>query len=147
MFLAQARVLQVYEMAEIKDGVLEAQAGRKPPTRQGEPEGPSRNGLEHYDRLGVPARGRGTAGGEDPNVPGEQALRSVELLTGAGGLALGIEASGFHHDTVVERNKYCCDTIRENQARGFPALQGWRRYPDDIPNFNYRSINGQIEPF
>ena len=72
-------------------------------------------------------------------------MRSVELFTGAGGLALGIEAAGFQHHTVVERNKYCCDTIRENQARGFPALQGWRLYPDDVRNFDYRSINGEIE--
>ena len=31
-------------------------------------------------------------------------MRSVELFTGAGGLALGIEKAGFHHDTVVERD-------------------------------------------
>jgi DNA (cytosine-5)-methyltransferase 1 len=72
-------------------------------------------------------------------------MRSVELFTGAGGLALGIEAAGFHHDTVVERDRYCCDTIRLNQERGFSALQGWRLYPDDIRRFDYRSIKGQIE--
>ena len=41
-------------------------------------------------------------------------MKSVELFTGAGGLALGIENAGFHHDTVVERSKYCC------VARGGP---------------------------
>lgn len=32
-------------------------------------------------------------------------MKAVELFTGAGGLALGIEKAGFHHDTVVERDK------------------------------------------
>ena len=41
----------------------------------------------------------------------EDRSRSVELFTGAGGLALGIERAGFHHDTVVERDKDCCQTI------------------------------------
>jgi DNA (cytosine-5)-methyltransferase 1 len=52
-------------------------------------------------------------------------MKSVELFTGAGGLALGIERAGFHHDTVVERDKDCCQTIRENQRRGYPLLDGW----------------------
>jgi DNA (cytosine-5)-methyltransferase 1 len=72
-------------------------------------------------------------------------MRSVELFTGAGGLALGIEAAGFHHDTVVERNRYCCGTIRENQERGFPAVQGWRLYEHDVREFDYGTINDEIE--
>jgi len=51
-------------------------------------------------------------------------LRSVELFTGAGGLALGIEKAGFHHHTVVERDKDCCETIRQNQRNGYPLLEG-----------------------
>ena len=72
-------------------------------------------------------------------------MRSVELFTGAGGLALGMEAAGFRHDLVVERNKYCCDTIRENQARGFAPLQGWRLYAGDVSQFDFRSIEGEID--
>jgi len=72
-------------------------------------------------------------------------LNSVELFTGAGGLALGIEAAGFNHDTVIERDKYCCDTIRQNQERGFRALQGWRLYADDVRRFDYRSVKSQID--
>lgn len=72
-------------------------------------------------------------------------MRSVELFTGAGGLALGTEAAGFHHDTVVERNRYCCDTIRENQRRGFSALAGWRLYPGDVRDFDYSAITKSVD--
>jgi DNA (cytosine-5)-methyltransferase 1 len=67
-------------------------------------------------------------------------MRSVELFTGAGGLALAIEHAGFHHDTVIERNEDCCDTIRENQARGYKPLQGWRLFPGDVRLFDYSGI-------
>jgi DNA (cytosine-5)-methyltransferase 1 len=72
-------------------------------------------------------------------------MKSVELFTGAGGLALGIEEAGFHHDTVVERNKYCCYTIQQNQARGFKALQGWRLFSGDVCAFDYGEIRGTVD--
>jgi DNA (cytosine-5)-methyltransferase 1 len=72
-------------------------------------------------------------------------MRSVELFTGAGGLALGIESAGFHHDIVVERDKDCCDTIRENQGRGFASLQGWRLFSGDVRDFDFREIKGVVD--
>lgn len=68
-------------------------------------------------------------------------MRSVELFTGAGGLALAIEKAGFHHDTVVERNRYCCETIRVNQARGFDLLKGWKLFAGDVRNFDYSTVS------
>lgn len=72
-------------------------------------------------------------------------MKSVELFTGAGGLAIGIENAGFHHDTVVERNKYCCYTIRQNQALGFKPLQGWRVFSDDVRGFDYSEVKGPVD--
>ncbi|MDQ2898235.1 MAG: DNA cytosine methyltransferase [Acidobacteriota bacterium] len=72
-------------------------------------------------------------------------MRSVKLFTRAGGLALGIEGAGFHHDVVVERDRHCCDTIRENQTRGFPALSDWRAFSGDARHFDYGSVRGQID--
>ncbi len=72
-------------------------------------------------------------------------MRSVELFTGAGGLALGIEKAGFHHDTVVERDRDCCATIRENQRNGYPLLNGWRLYPGDVRKFDYSEIKGDVD--
>jgi DNA (cytosine-5)-methyltransferase 1 len=72
-------------------------------------------------------------------------LRSVELFTGAGGLALGIEKAGFHHDAVVERDKDCCATITENQRNGYAALNGWTLFSGDVRNFDYSSIEGDVD--
>lgn len=72
-------------------------------------------------------------------------MRAVELFTGAGGLALGIEKAGFHHDTVVERDKDCCRTIRENQLNGFALLNGWRLFSGDVREFEYSSLKGEID--
>lgn len=72
-------------------------------------------------------------------------MRSVELFTGAGGLALGIENAGFHHDTVIERDKDCCATIRQNQSRGFEPLQGWRLYSGDVRSFDFHEVEGDVD--
>ena len=48
-------------------------------------------------------------------------MKSIELFAGAGGLGIGLHRAGFHPELVVERDAYCCDTIRENhgwQAQG-----------------------------
>ena len=44
-------------------------------------------------------------------------MRAVELFAGAGGLGIGISNAGFAPAAVIERDRYCCDTIRENQGR------------------------------
>ena len=43
-------------------------------------------------------------------------LTSVELFTGAGGLALGVAAAGFQHRLLLEYNKHACQTLRQNHA-------------------------------
>jgi DNA (cytosine-5)-methyltransferase 1 len=44
-------------------------------------------------------------------------MRSVELFSGAGGLALGLEEAGFSHVALVERNKEACTTLRANRPQ------------------------------
>lgn len=41
-------------------------------------------------------------------------MRSLELFSGAGGLAKGLELSGFNHVGFVENNQHACDTLRQN---------------------------------
>ena len=41
-------------------------------------------------------------------------MNSLELFSGAGGLAKGLALAGFDHSAFVEFNKHACDSLREN---------------------------------
>jgi len=62
---------------------------------------------------------------------------SVELFTEAGGLALGLEQSGWHHTLLIERDEHACSTIRLNESRGHPAAKGWRLLANDVRTIRY----------
>ncbi len=72
-------------------------------------------------------------------------MKSVELFAGAGGLAMGCEIAGFEHLAVVEWDRWACDTVRENQRRGYPLLAGWRLHEGDVRHFDWSSIPQDIE--
>lgn len=72
-------------------------------------------------------------------------MRSVELFAGAGGLAMGCEIAGFEHLAVVEWDKWACDTVRENQRRGYPLLAGWNLHEGDVRAFDWSSVPQDIE--
>src|ERR1035441_492263 len=101
--------------------------------------------MEGTDHLGMPVKESRQNRRKDSRVSDRQMMRSVELFAGAGGLALGIEAAGFLHDTVVERDKHCCRTIRENQSRGFGSLADWRLFSGDVRDFDYKEIRSDVD--
>lgn len=72
-------------------------------------------------------------------------MRSVELFAGAGGLAMGCEIAGFNHLAVVEWDKWACDTVRENQNRGYPLLVNWTLHEGDVRAFDWSSIPSGID--
>lgn len=41
-------------------------------------------------------------------------MRALEIFSGAGGLAKGLELAGFEHSAFVEFNKHACQTLSEN---------------------------------
>lgn len=45
------------------------------------------------------------------------AMRCLELFSGAGGLAKGLELAGFEHAALVEFNKHACASLSENFNR------------------------------
>lgn len=71
-------------------------------------------------------------------------MRSLELFAGGGGLGLGLDLAGFKAAAVVEWDKWCCDTIRHNQALGYPLVQHWKVHHADAKTFDYGSV-GQVE--
>ncbi len=72
-------------------------------------------------------------------------MRSVELFAGAGGLGIGVSRAGFTPATVIEWDRYCCDTIRENQQRGFEPLRHWPLVEGDVREFDFGSIGGDVD--
>jgi DNA (cytosine-5)-methyltransferase 1 len=72
-------------------------------------------------------------------------MRCIELFAGAGGLALGIALAGFRSLAVVERDRWACDTIRENQHRGYPLLSDWPLHEGDVREFDWSSIPAGLD--
>ena len=72
-------------------------------------------------------------------------MKSVELFAGAGGLAMGVSLAGFESQAVVEWDRWACDTIRENQRRGYPLVQDWPLWEGDVRIFDWLSIPEGID--
>jgi DNA (cytosine-5)-methyltransferase 1 len=72
-------------------------------------------------------------------------LRAVELFAGAGGLAMGVSLAGFKSLSVVEWDKWACDSVRQNQLRGFPLTQSWPLTEGDVREADWEAIPQGIE--
>ncbi len=60
-------------------------------------------------------------------------MRSIELFSGAGGLALGLEGAGFAPVALVERDRDACITLRMNRP-------SWKVLETDIREVDFRSF-------
>src|SRR5262245_34585064 len=83
-------------------------------------------------------------------APVKPALRSLELFTGAGGLALGSHDAGFDHVALVEWDDDSCETIRRNVVeRTVPGIDHWWVVHEDatkIKDFRvFEKVDGKIE--
>ncbi len=72
-------------------------------------------------------------------------MRAVELFAGAGGLGVGVSRAGFAPVAVLERDRYCCDTIRENRDRGLDPLVHWPLVQGDVRDFGFESLGGGMD--
>lgn len=72
-------------------------------------------------------------------------MQSVELYTGAGGLALGISRAGFDHLAVVELDSDSCETILQNKRRRVESIHRWPVFNCDVRRFDFGSIPEGIE--
>ncbi|MFA6206000.1 MAG: DNA cytosine methyltransferase [Methylocystis sp.] len=73
-------------------------------------------------------------------------MRAIELFAGAGGLGIGISMAGFRPAEVVEWDRWCCDTIRENRARPDSRVAKWPApLEGDVRNFSFRHYEGNVE--
>lgn len=61
-------------------------------------------------------------------------MKSIELFSGAGGLAKGLELAGFEHSAFVECNKYACASLSAN-------FNPENVFFGDIQDFDLNSVN------
>lgn len=76
-------------------------------------------------------------------------LSSIELFAGAGGLAMGVSLAGFRSHSVVEWDKWACDTVRQNQQLGNPIVKDWPVVEGDvrawIRDFDFKALEGKLD--
>ncbi len=73
-------------------------------------------------------------------------MRSIELFAGAGGLGIGLSQSGFHPAEVVEWDRWCCDTIRENKRAKVKAVAHWPKPVEgDVRKVDFRRFEGKVD--
>lgn len=70
---------------------------------------------------------------------------SVELFTGAGGLALGLARAGIAAKALVERDRWACETLIANRDRGHPLATDWRVHRADVRDFDFAALEDRID--
>lgn len=58
---------------------------------------------------------------------------------------MGVSLAGFDSLAVVEWDRWACDSIRENQQRGFPLVRNWPLWEGDVREFDWSTIPQDID--
>jgi len=61
-------------------------------------------------------------------------MKSIELFSGCGGLAKGLELAGFEHAKFVEFDKHACRSLETNFGQD-------KVFNGDVQHFDYKSLN------
>lgn len=72
-------------------------------------------------------------------------MKSIELFSGTGGLALGLHQAGFSHEALFEWDKDSCDNIKHNIANGYPGVKGWSVFQTDVRTVSHDGYTGKIQ--
>lgn len=72
-------------------------------------------------------------------------MQSIELFAGAGGLGIGLCHAGFRPTQVVEWDRWCCDTIRENRREQVNPVAQWPEpIEGDVRQVDFRAFEGKV---
>lgn len=69
-------------------------------------------------------------------------MRSVELFSGCGGLALGLSRAGFHHEFMAEWNDDAVETVLHNRKRGIRHIRDWPIEKTDVRDVAWHRFGG-----
>ncbi|MBN2177056.1 MAG: DNA cytosine methyltransferase [Demequinaceae bacterium] len=91
--------------------------------------------------------------GLDTSPPDGEAGTSIELFSGAGGLAMALHASGFRHLLLNEVNRRACETLRANSAVDYqpnelpPATRSdpWPLIEGDVSEVDFSILAGEVD--
>ncbi|MDY2655487.1 MAG: DNA cytosine methyltransferase [Candidatus Limiplasma sp.] len=72
-------------------------------------------------------------------------MKSIELFSGTGGLALGLQLAGFDHEALFEWDKDSCENIKHNISNGFPGVRDWSVFQTDVRSVTYDGYTGKIQ--
>lgn len=73
-------------------------------------------------------------------------VKSIELFSGTGGLALGLQQAGFSHVALVERDARSCENLQSNiNAGACEAVKGWHVFHSDVRAIDFTSYEGEVQ--
>lgn len=72
-------------------------------------------------------------------------MKSIEMFSGTGGLALGLQQAGFEHEALYEWDKDSCDNLRHNINEGYPGVKDWKVFQTDVRTVKYDGYTGKIQ--
>lgn len=72
-------------------------------------------------------------------------MKSVELFSGCGGLALGTARAGAEHVTMVEWDADACGTLFHNKKRKVEHAQHWNIVHGDVRLVDWSEIEGKVD--
>lgn len=72
-------------------------------------------------------------------------MKCIELFSGAGGLAIGLDKSGFRHEKLVEWNHDACKTLRFNVGKSLAQEHDCEVIEGDIRSVDFNEYNGKID--
>ena len=75
----------------------------------------------------------------------EECVRSIEMFSGCGGLALGLARAGFEHLLLVEHDRHSVENMRHNVGRRIEHIGHWHVHSGDVRAVDWCKFNDKAE--
>lgn len=72
-------------------------------------------------------------------------IDSIEVFTGTGGLAMGMQMAGCDHRAVIEWDKDSCENLRLNIKKGYAPMRDWNVIESDVRLVDYGQFGDHIQ--